>query len=323
MKALVTGAAGFLGSHLVDRLLSEGYEVWGLDDLSTGKMSNLDHARSRQFLKLWRGIFWKSVQDPYVELPPVDIVFNFACPASPPAYQKDPIRTMETCVVGTQRMLDYARTNRAVFVQASTSEVYGDPWLSPQNEEYRGNVNSFGPRACYDEGKRAAEALCYDFNKQYGVPVKVARIFNTYGPRMHPNDGRVVSNFIVQALRHEKLTLYGNGEQTRSFCYVDDLIEGFVRLSKTDDDFTGPVNLGNPIEFTMVNLAFKVVSLVKGIPEDSSSISHMLEMRPLPIDDPKQRRPNIDLARSALDWWPEIQLEEGLKRTIEYFRKVV
>lgn len=308
MKVIVAGAAGFLGSHLVERLLNRGDEVWGIDNLSTGRMENLAHLKHR----LWRGIFKADIVSPYVELPPCDLLFNFACPASPPAYQKDPIHTMMTCVVGTKNMLEHAEACKAIFVQASTSEIYGDPWSTPQSEEYRGNVNSFGPRACYDEGKRAAESLCYDFN-QRGVRVKVARIFNTYGPRMDPNDGRVVSNFIVQALRRQPLTIYGDGQQTRSFCYVDDLIEGFMRLSETDDAFTGPINLGNPEEFTVYELAYKIIVRLGGD----------ITKRPLPIDDPKQRCPNIDLARSVLDWWPGIKLEEGLDRTIEYFKGVV
>lgn len=319
MRVIVTGAAGFLGSHLVERLVNDGHEVWGVDNFTTGRMSNL----SSVYSKLWHGITEHDIIDPPLVMPPVDMIFNFACPASPPAYQKDPVRTMMTCVLGTKNMLDHARSCKAVFVQASTSEVYGDPWTTPQSELYKGNVNSFGPRACYDEGKRAAEALCYDYHHQYGVSVKVARIFNTYGPRMDPNDGRVVSNFIVQSLLGEKLTIYGAGTQTRSFCYVDDLIEGFIRLSRTDPEFVGPINLGNPGEYTIRQLAEQTIKLIYGGNEHSLALDKMIEFRSLPVDDPKQRCPNIDLARSVLSWWPEVQLEDGLRKTIEYFRKVV
>lgn len=318
MRVLVTGAAGFLGSNLVKRLLKDNHVVYGLDNYSTGRLRNLQSIYDEN----WKGVTTGDVTDS-LYLPEVDLIFNFACPASPPAYQSDPVHTMMTCVLGTKNMLDHARKHDAIFVQASTSEIYGDPDISPQNESYKGCVNTWGIRACYDEGKRAAEALCHDYNTKYGTKVKVARIFNTYGPGMDPNDGRVVSNFIVQSILGEKLTLYGEGNQTRSFCYVDDLIEGFIKLSQTDVGFCGPINLGNPNEFTITDLAFKVISLVRGIPEDSSSIGHRIKQLPLPQDDPKQRCPDITLAKSVLSWEPKIQLDMGLAQTIEYFRRIV
>ncbi len=305
MRILVTGGAGFLGSHLCDRLLRDGHEVICLDNFFTGRKGNITHLLANPFFELVR----HDVIDPFkVE---VDQIYNLACPASPPHYQYNPIKTTKTSVMGAINCLGLAKRLKARVFQASTSEVYGDPHVHPQPEAYWGNVNPIGRRSCYDEGKRCAETLFFDYHRENKVDIRVARIFNTYGPRMHPNDGRVVSNFVVQALRGEDLTIYGDGTQTRSFCYVDDLIEGFVRLMNQTET-VGPVNLGNPGEFTMLQLAELTLKLVAS----KSRIVH----KPLPSDDPKQRRPDISLARKALRWEPTIGLEDGLKRTIEYFR---
>ena len=304
-RVLVTGGAGFLGSHLCERLLAEGCEVLCVDNYFTGTRENVVHLLSHPRFELMR----HDVTIPlYVE---VDEIYNLACPASPVHYQHDPVQTTKTSVHGAINMLGLAKRLNARIFQASTSEVYGDPEVHPQPEDYRGNVNPIGPRACYDEGKRCAETLFFDYHRQCGLPIKVARIFNTYGPRMHPNDGRVVSNFIVQALEGKPITIYGDGSQTRSFCYVDDLIEGFLRLMNSPADITGPINLGNPGEFTILQLAETVIRLTGS----KSRIEH----RPLPQDDPKQRQPDITRAKSLLDWQPTIPLEEGLRRTSAYF----
>jgi UDP-glucuronate decarboxylase len=304
-RVLVTGGAGFLGSHLCERLLDAGYDLLCVDNFYTGTKDNLLHVLANPHLELMR----HDVTFPlYVE---VDEIFNLACPASPIHYQFDPVQTTKTSVHGAINMLGLAKRVKARILQASTSEVYGDPEVHPQREEYWGRVNPIGVRACYDEGKRCAETLFFDYRRQHGLNIKVARIFNTYGPRMHPNDGRVVSNFIVQALRNEPITLYGDGSQTRSFCYVDDLIEGLLRLMATPDDFIGPVNLGNPGEFSIKELAEKVIELT-----GSHSV---LSYHPLPSDDPVQRRPDIALAQNVLSWEPKVHLEEGLRRTIAYF----
>ncbi|SHJ27659.1 UDP-glucuronic acid decarboxylase family protein [Wenxinia saemankumensis] len=302
-RVLVTGGAGFLGSFLCERLLDDGYEVLCVDNFFTGARDNVRHLMDNPRFELVR----HDVTFPlYVE---VDEIYNLACPASPIHYQFDPVQTVKTNVHGAINMLGLARRTRARIFQASTSEVYGDPAVHPQPEDYRGSVNPIGPRACYDEGKRCAETLFFDYHRQYGVDIRVARIFNTYGPRMHPNDGRVVSNFIVQALKGEPVTLYGDGSQTRSFCFVDDLIEGFVRLMRSDE--VGPVNLGNPAEFTVRQLAEMVIDLT-GSPS-------RIVYRPLPQDDPLQRKPDIARARSVLGWQPAIPLRDGLARTIAYF----
>jgi UDP-glucuronate decarboxylase len=307
-RVLVTGGAGFLGSHLCDRLLKEGDDVICVDNLFTGSKNNIRHMLSNPYFEFIR----HDVTEPlYVE---VDQIYNLACPASPIHYQYDPVKTAKTSVVGAVNMLGLAKRVNARILQASTSEVYGDPEVHPQPERYRGNVNPIGLRSCYDEGKRMAETLFFDYHRQYGVDIRVIRIFNTYGPRMNKNDGRVVSNFIVQALKNEDITIYGEGLQTRSFCYVDDLIEGMYRMMNCED-FTGPVNIGNPGEFTMIELAQKVIEL--------TGSSSKLVYRPLPSDDPTQRRPVIDLAKEKLGWQPTIALDEGLKRTIEYFKTVV
>ncbi len=308
-RILVTGGAGFLGSHLCERLLADGHDVLCADNYFTGRKDNIAHLLGRPRFEALR----HDVTFPlYVE---VDEIYNLACPASPVHYQFDPVQTTKTSVVGAINMLGLAKRVKAKVFQASTSEVYGDPTVHPQTEDYRGNVNPLGPRACYDEGKRAAETLFFDYHRQHGVRIKVARIFNTYGPRMHPNDGRVVSNFIVQALRGEAITLYGDGGQTRAFCYVDDLVEGFVRLMATGDDVTGPVNLGNPHEISVRTLATRIVALTGS----RSEIVH----RPLPQDDPTQRCPDIGLARRLLDdWQPTVALDDGLTRTIDYFRGI-
>jgi len=304
-RVLVTGGAGFLGSHLIDRLLARGDEVLCADNLFTGDKRNLDHLHGEARFEFIR----HDVSFPlYVE---VDEIYNLACPASPVHYQHDPVQTTKTSVIGAINMLGLAKRLRCKIFQASTSEVYGDPAVHPQREDYWGNVNPIGFRSCYDEGKRCAETLFFDYRRQHSLPVKVARIFNTYGPRMHPADGRVVSNFIIQALKGEPITVYGDGSQTRSFCYQEDLIEGFMRLMDTPDAFTGPVNLGNPNEFTIRELAEQVIDL-------TGSASTIVE-RPLPQDDPTQRRPDITLARETLGWEPEVQLREGLTRTIAYF----
>ena len=308
-RVLVTGGAGFLGSHLCERLLNEGDEVLCVDNFFTGRRSNVAHLLENPCFELLR----HDVTFPlFVE---VDEIYNLACPASPVHYQHDPVQTTKTSVHGAINMLGLAKRTGARIFQASTSEVYGDPTVHPQTEDYWGNVNPIGIRSCYDEGKRCAETLFFDYHRQHGIEIKVARIFNTYGPRMHPNDGRVVSNFIVQALKGEPITVYGDGSQTRSFCYVDDLIEGFIRLMASAQDITGPVNLGNPGEFTIRQLASHILEI-------AGADADLIEA-PLPADDPKQRKPDISLARSALGWEPSILLEEGLRRTIDYFRQQV
>jgi UDP-glucuronate decarboxylase len=305
-RILVTGGAGFVGSHLIDRLLEQGHEVLCVDNLFTGAKRNIEHLHNHSRLEFMR----HDVTFPlYVE---VDEIYNLACPASPIHYQHDPVATTKTSVHGAINMLGLAKRLKCKIFQASTSEVYGDPSVHPQPEEYWGNVNPIGIRSCYDEGKRCAETLFFDYHRQHGVEIKVARIFNTYGPRMHPADGRVVSNFIMQALRGEPITIYGDGKQTRAFCYVDDLVEGFLRLMNTGPDVTGPVNLGNPGEFTMVELAEQVIAKTK--------TGSKLSFEPLPADDPKQRRPDISKAKALLDWEPGVPLSEGLDRTIDYFR---
>lgn len=308
-KILVTGGAGFLGSHLCERLLNEGNEVVCLDNYFTGQKSNVVHLLGNPYFELVR----HDVTMPfYIE---VDEIYNLACPASPIHYQFNPIKTVKTSVMGAINMLGLAKRIKAKILQASTSEVYGDPQIHPQTESYWGHVNPIGERACYDEGKRAAETLFVNYHKQNNVRIKIMRIFNTYGPRMHPNDGRVVSNFIVQALKGEDITLYGDGQQTRSFCYYSDLIDGMIRLMNTGDDFTGPVNVGNPNEFPIRELAEKVIQI-------TGSKSKIIT-RPLPSDDPLQRQPDITLARQKLNWEPKIQLDEGLMHTVEYFRTIV
>jgi UDP-glucuronate decarboxylase len=305
-RILVTGGAGFLGSHLCERLLAEGDDVLCVDNFFTGNKDNVAHLIDHPRFELMR----HDVTFPlYVE---VDEIYNLACPASPIHYQYDPVQTTKTSVHGAINMLGLAKRTGARILQASTSEVYGDPEIHPQPEHYWGRVNPVGIRSCYDEGKRCAETLFFDYWRQHGVRIKVARIFNTYGPRMHPNDGRVVSNFIVQALLGNDITIYGDGKQTRSFCYVDDLIEALMRLMGTDDAFTGPINIGNPGEFTMHDLAASVLQL--------TGSNSMLVFKPLPMDDPKQRQPDIGLARQVLAWAPRIQLADGLEKTIGYFR---
>ena len=305
-RILVTGGAGFLGSHLIDRLLERGDEVLCVDNLFTGTKQNVYHLHANPRFELLR----HDVTMPlFVE---VDEIYNLACPASPIHYQRDPVQTTKTSVHGAINMLGLAKRLRCRIFQASTSEVYGDPAVHPQTEAYWGHVNPIGPRSCYDEGKRCAETLFFDYHRQHKLEIKVARIFNTYGPRMHPNDGRVVSNFVLQALRGEPITLYGDGLQTRSFCYVDDLIEGITRFMDADGAFVGPVNIGNPVECTMLELAEKVLSL--------TGSTSRLEYGPKPIDDPLQRRPDISLAKDRLGWQPAVGLDEGLHRTIEYFK---
>ncbi|QNM96176.1 UDP-glucuronic acid decarboxylase family protein [Chitinimonas koreensis] len=308
-RILVTGGAGFLGSHLCDRLVASGRDVLCVDNFFTGSKRNVAHLIGQPHFELMR----HDVTFPlFVE---VDRIFNLACPASPVHYQYDPVQTTKTSVHGAINMLGLAKRTGARILQASTSEVYGDPEVHPQPEGYWGRVNPIGIRSCYDEGKRCAETLFFDYHRQHRVDIKVMRIFNTYGPRMHPNDGRVVSNFIVQALKGEDLTIYGDGSQTRSFCYVDDLIEGMLRLMDSPAGFTGPVNIGNPGEFTMLELAELVLKQVGG----ASKLVH----KPLPADDPKQRKPDIALAQSALGWQPTVALEDGLRETIAYFRKLL
>ena len=304
-RILVTGGAGFLGSHLCERLLNDGHDVLCVDNFFTGSKDNIVHLMQNPHFEMMR----HDVTFPlYVE---VDEIYNLACPASPVHYQFDPVQTTKTSVHGAINMLGLAKRTKAKIFQASTSEVYGDPKVHPQTEDYWGHVNPVGIRSCYDEGKRCAETLFFDYHRQHGLNIKVARIFNTYGPRMHPNDGRVVSNFIMQALQGKPITIYGDGSQTRSFCFVDDLIDGFVRLMATDNDFTGPVNLGNPVEFTILELAQQIIAMT-----DSAST---IVLRPLPQDDPTQRQPDISLARSTLQWQPEVALRDGLEKTIRYF----
>jgi UDP-glucuronate decarboxylase len=308
-RVLVTGGAGFLGSHLCERLLADGHDVLCVDNYFTGRKTNIAHLLSSPYFETLR----HDVTFPlYVE---VDEIYNLACPASPIHYQFDPVQTTKTSIVGAINMLGLAKRVKARVLQASTSEIYGDPTVHPQTEDYRGNVNPLGPRACYDEGKRAAETLFFDYHRQHRTRIKVVRIFNTYGPRMHPNDGRVVSNFIMQALRDEPITLYGDGSQTRAFCFVTDMVEAFARMMATEDEVTGPVNVGNPHEISVRELAETIIRLT-----NSRSI---IEYRPLPQDDPTQRCPDITLARALLGWQPTVALEDGLARTISYFEKLI
>lgn len=308
-KILVTGGAGFVGSHLCERLLNEGHEVFCLDNFFTGQKQNVVHLLNNPYFELIR----HDVTTPFfIE---ADEIYNLACPASPIHYQYNPIKTMKTSVMGAINMLGLAKRINAKILQASTSEVYGNPLVHPQHESYWGNVNPIGERSCYDEGKRAAETLFMDYNKQNNVSIKIIRIFNTYGSRMHPDDGRVVSNFIVQALKNQDITVYGKGEQTRSFQYVDDLVEGMIKMMDSPNSFTGPVNIGNPHEFTIMELAEKVIELTGS----SSKIIY----KPLPSDDPMMRKPDIELAKKELDWSPKINLDEGLVETIKYFKSII
>lgn len=309
MRILVTGGAGFLGSHLTDRLIGAGHDVIVVDNFFTGSKDNIRHLLGHPNFELLR----HDVTFPlYVE---VDAIYNLASPASPIHYQRDPVQTMKTNILGAVNVLGLAKRLKAPIFQASTSEVYGDPEIHPQTEDYWGRVNPIGPRACYDEGKRAAETLFFDYHRQHGVKIRVARIFNTYGPRMALDDGRVVSNFIVQALRGEDITIFGDGSQTRSFCFVDDLVEGFIRMMGTDQDSLGPVNLGNPGEFTIIELAEKVIEI--------TGSKSRIAFKPLPQDDPRQRQPDISLASKELDWIPKVHLEEGLERTIAFFKQKI
>jgi UDP-glucuronate decarboxylase len=304
-RVLVTGGAGFLGSHLCDRLIADGATVTCLDSLYTGSRSNIAHLLSHERFAFRHANVMDAIEGEY------DEIYNLACPASPPRYQADPIYTLKTSVFGALNVLELARKNGAKVFQASTSEVYGDPQVHPQCESYWGHVNPIGIRSCYDEGKRVAETLFFDYQRRFGTRIKVVRIFNTYGPRMDPEDGRVVSNFIVQSLRGESLTIYGDGSQTRSFCYVDDLIEGFVRMMASNNDVTGPINMGNPSEFTIRQLAYKLTV--------SPNVMAAFVHKPLPSDDPLQRRPDITLAKQLLGWEPKVTLDEGLRKTIPYF----
>ena len=307
-KLLITGGAGFLGSHLCDAVIQKGHDVLCVDNFFTGNKDNVSHLLSNPKFELIR----HDVTFPlYVE---IDQIYNLACPASPIHYQYDPVQTTKTSVHGAINMLGLAKRVKARILQASTSEVYGDPEVHPQTEDYWGKVNPIGIRSCYDEGKRCAETLFFDYYRQHQLEIKVMRIFNTYGPRMHPNDGRVVSNFIVQALKNEPITIYGDGSQTRSFCYISDLIEGMMKLMESDKAITGPINIGNPNEFTMLELAEHVLKL--------TSSQSKITFKPLPEDDPKQRQPDISLAKAKLDWEPKVKLEDGLKETIQYFRKI-
>jgi len=308
-RILITGGAGFLGSHLCDRMVSEGHDVLCLDNFFTGSKSNISHLIEKSNFELVRHDI---AQEIFLE---VDEIYNLACPASPIHYQHNPVKTVKTSVLGAIHMLGLAKRVKAKILQASTSEVYGDPSVHPQNESYWGNVNPIGLRSCYDEGKRCAETLFFDYQRQNNVNIRVIRIFNTYGPRMHPNDGRVISNFIVQALNNEDITVYGDGSQTRSFCYVDDLVEGIILMMNGSDDFIGPVNLGNPNEFTIHELATKVIDL-------TGSRSKIV-LKPLPQDDPLQRKPDISLAMEKLNWQHKINLEDGLKKTVDYFENIL
>jgi UDP-glucuronate decarboxylase len=308
-RILVTGGSGFLGSHLCEKLLNEGHEVLCVDNFYTGRRANIAHLLKNPYLEVLRHDICFPL---YVE---VDEIYNLACPASPIHYQFDPVQTTKTSVHGSINMLGLAKRVKAKILQASTSEVYGDPTIHPQPETYWGNVNPIGLRSCYDEGKRCAETLFFDYHRQHKLKIKVARIFNTYGPRMHPNDGRVVSNFIMQALKGEEITVYGDGKQTRSFCYVDDMIDGLIKLMNSPDDFTGPVNLGNPNEFSIHELALKVIEMT-----DSKA---NIVLKPLPFDDPTQRKPDISLAKKVLQWEPKIQLHEGLNKAVKYFRDML
>lgn len=306
---MITGGAGFLGSHLCDLLVAEGNDVICLDNFFTGTKKNIVNLLGKSNFELIRHDL---VQPIFIE---VDEIYNLACPASPIHYQYNPVKTVKTSVMGAIHMLGLAKRVQAKILQASTSEVYGNPMVHPQKEEYWGNVNTIGPRSCYDEGKRCSETLFFDYHRQNQVNIRVVRIFNTYGPRMHPNDGRVVSNFIVQALTNQDITVFGDGSQTRSFCYVDDMVEGLVRMMKAPDDFIGPVNLGNPMEFSILELAQKII----GITQSKSKIV----FNPLPQDDPRQRRPDIGLAKKKLQWQPLIELDEGLRKTVEYFDEIL
>ena len=309
MKILLTGAAGFLGSHLSKKLIDEGHQVIGLDDLSTGSIKNIESLKSNSNFKFVE----HDVRKPYsVE---VDAILNFACPASPISYQKDPVRTIETNFLGMINLLHLANETNAIVIQASTSEIYGDPTQSPQVESYWGNVNPIGIRSCYDEGKRAAETLCFDYKRQHNLDTRVLRIFNTYGPNMSISDGRVVSNFIVQALKNEPITIYGDGNQSRSFCYVSDLVEGIYKLLMKKESVDSPINIGNPNEFTIKQLAEAIIKI-------TNSQSKLIN-NPLPQDDPKQRRPDISLASKLLNWQPTVQLEEGIRKTVAYFKTVI
>jgi len=308
-RILITGGAGFIGSHLCKKLLEEGHEILCLDNFYTGTKANILELTSNPYFEVIR-------HDVIIPMHfEVDEIYNLACPASPVHYQHDPIQTIKTSIMGAINVLDLAKRLNIRVLQASTSEVYGDPSVHPQTEDYWGNVNPIGIRSCYDEGKRCAETLFFDYHRQYGTDIKVIRIFNTYGPNMHPNDGRVVSNFIVQALKGEDLTIYGDGSQSRSFCYVDDLVDGIIKMMNAEKGFIGPVNLGNPIEFTIMELAEKVLAL--------TGSKSKLTFKPLPEDDPKQRCPDISLAKSKLGWEPQVKLEEGLVKTIEYFKGVI
>jgi UDP-glucuronate decarboxylase len=308
-RVLVTGGAGFLGSHLCERLLNDGYYIICLDNYFTGQKRNIFHLLDNRRFEVIR----HDVVNPiFLE---VDQIYNLACPASPVHYQYNPVKTTKTSVMGAINMLGLAKRVKARILQASTSEVYGDPTIHPQRETYWGNVNTIGPRSCYDEGKRCAETLFFDYHRQNSVNIRVVRIFNTYGPHMHPDDGRVVSNFIMQALKGEPLTIFGDGTQTRSFCYVDDMIEGLIKMMNGPDDFVGPVNLGNPAEYKIIDLAQQIISLT----QSTSSI----EFHPQPIDDPKRRQPDISLAKENLNWEPRINLEEGLKSAVQYFRELI
>jgi UDP-glucuronate decarboxylase len=306
-RVLVTGGAGFIGSHLCKRLIKEKYDVICLDNFFTGQKRNIEHLIGNPYFELLR----HDVTFPYYA--EIDQIYNLACPASPPHYQHDPVQTIKTSVHGAINMLGLAKRTGARILQASTSEIYGDPSVHPQEESYWGNVNPIGVRSCYDEGKRCAETLFFDYHRQNRVEIKIVRIFNTYGPFMHPNDGRVVSNFITQALKGEDITIYGDGTQTRSFCYIDDLIDAFVKMMNSRSEFTGPVNIGNPCEFSIKELAEKIISLIKS----KSKIQYL----PLPQDDPRQRKPDITLAKKELMWEPKVALEDGLKETIAYFQK--
>ena len=308
-RILITGGAGFLGSHLCDRLIKEGHDVLCLDNFFTGSKRNISHLLGKPNFELIRHDL---VQPIFIE---ADEIYNLACPASPIHYQYNPVKTVKTSVMGSINMLGLAKRVKAKILQASTSEIYGNPTMHPQKEDYWGNVNTIGPRSCYDEGKRCAETLFFDYHRQNRVNIRVVRIFNTYGPRMHPNDGRVVSNFIVQALKNQDITVYGDGSQTRSFCYVNDMIEGIIRMMNGPDDFIGPLNLGNPDESSILQLAETIIRLV-------GSRSKII-FKPLPQDDPLQRQPDITLARKNFDWQPKIDLDEGLKKTIEYFKGIV
>lgn len=308
-RILVTGGAGFLGSHLCDRLVTEGHDVMCLDNFFTGTKKNIAHLLGKPNFEVIRHDL---VHPVFIE---TDEIYNLACPASPVHYQYNPVKTVKTSVMGAIHMLGLAKRVRAKILQASTSEVYGNPTVHPQDESYWGNVNAIGPRSCYDEGKRCSETLFFDYHRQNRVNIRVVRIFNTYGPRMHPNDGRVVSNFIVQALKGEDVTLFGDGSQTRSFCYVDDMIDGMIRMMDAPDDCIGPVNLGNPDEYTILKLAEKIIAL--------TGTASKIVLKDLPVDDPVQRRPEIRLARETLNWAPVVGIEEGLKKTIAYFRSIL